>query len=141
MAARAYGKFVQHLAKADIDVDSLALGAMLVTSSYTPNYDTHEFRADVTNEVTGTGYSAGGIALTGEAATLDTTNDWLKIDANDADFGTLTVTGIAGLVIYVVTGSSATDNLVSFHSFSSQSPSGVNFTYAFHANGIGYITY
>lgn len=141
MAAAAYGKFVQHLAKADIDFDSAALGAMLVTSSYTPNYDTHEFRADVTNEVTGTGYSAGGIALAGEAITLDTTANRLKIDANDADFGTLTVSGIVGLVIYVVTGSSATDNLVSFHTFSSQSPSGVNFTYAFHADGIGYISY
>lgn len=141
MAAAAYGKFVQHLAKADIDFDTAALGALLVTSSYTPNYDTHEFRSDITNEVTGTGYSAGGIALTGEGITLDTTANRLKIDAADADFGTLTVTGITGLVIYVVTGSSATDNLVSFHSFSSQSPSGVNFTYAFHADGIGYISY
>lgn len=141
MAANAFGKFVQHLAKADIDFDSASLGAMLVTSSYTPNFDTHEFRADVTNEVSGTGYSAGGIALSGEGITLDTSANRLKIDANDADFGTLTVSGIVGLVIYVVTGSSATDNLVSFHSFSSQSPSGVNFTYAFHADGIGYISY
>lgn len=141
MAANAYGKFVQHLAKADIDFDSVSLKAMLTTTSYTPNFDTHEFRTDVTNEVTGTGYSTGGIALTGEAITLDTTNNWLKIDADDANFGTLTVSGIVKLVVYVDTGSSATDLLVSCHTFASQSPSGVNFTYAFHADGIGYISY
>ena len=33
---------------------------MLVTSSYTPDFGTHDFKSDVTNEVTGTGYSADG---------------------------------------------------------------------------------
>lgn len=141
MAANAYGKFLQHLAKADIDFDSIALKAMLCTSSYSPNFDTHEFRSDVTNEVSGTGYSAGGISLTSEAISLDTTNNRLKIDADDANFGTLTVSGITQLVVYVDTGSSATDLLVSCHTFSSQSPSGVNFTYAFNVDGIGYLSY
>lgn len=141
MTARAYGKAIQHLAKADIDFDTLSLKAMLCTSSYTPNYDTHEFRSDVTNEVTGTGYSSGGVALTGEGITLDTTNDRLKIDADDADFGTLTVTGITQMIVYVDTGSAATDLLISNHSFTSQSPSALNFVCAFHADGIGYISY
>lgn len=141
MAARAFGKFIQHVAKADIDFDTVALKAMLCTSSYTANYDTHEFRSDVTNEVTGTGYTSGGVALTAESITLDTTNDRLKIDADDVDFGTLTVTGITQMVVYVDTGSAATDILVSCHTFTSQSPSGVNFTCTVHADGLGYITY
>lgn len=141
MAANAYGKFIQHLAKADIDFDTVSLKAMLTTGTYTPDFDTHEFRSDVTNEVTGTGYSAGGVALTGEAITLDAANNRLKIDADDANFGTVTITGIEQLVVYVDTGLSTTDLLVSRHSFASQSPSGVNFTYAFHADGIGYISY
>lgn len=141
MAANAYGKFVEHLAKADIDFDTVALKAMLCGSGYTADFDAHEFRSSVTSEVTGTGYTAGGIALTGEAITLDTANNRLKIDAADADFGTLTVTGITQLVLYVDTGNAATDLLVSAHTFASQSPSGVNFTYAFHADGIGYISY
>lgn len=141
MAARAYGKFVQHVAKADIDFDTAQLKALLVGSGYTPDYDANEFRSDITSEVSGTGYTAGGISLTSESITLDTTNHRLKVDADDANFGTLTVSGIVGLVVYVDTGSSATDQLVSFHTFSSQSPSGVNFTYAFHADGILYITY
>ena len=37
--------------------------AMLVTSSYSPNFGTHDFKADVTNEVSGTGYDAGGKSL------------------------------------------------------------------------------
>lgn len=141
MTARAYGKGIQHLAKADIDWDSIALKAMICTSLYTPNFDTDEFRSSVTNEVSGSGYTAGGVALTGEAATLDTTNDRLKLDADDADFGTVTFTAGTQLIVYVDTGSSSTDILISNHSFSSQSPAGVPFKYAFHADGIGYITY
>lgn len=141
MAARAYGKFLQHVAKADVDFDTVALKAMLCGSGYTANFDTHEFRSDVTSEVTGTGYTSGGVALTGEAITLDTTNDRLKIDADVIDFGTVTITGITQLILYVDTGSAATDILVSNHTFASQSPSGVNFTCAVHADGLGYQTY
>ena len=37
---------------------------MLTTASYTPNYSTHSIKTDVTNEVSGTGYTAGGESLT-----------------------------------------------------------------------------
>lgn len=141
MTATAYGNFLLHQAKADIDWDTVSLKAMLCDSSYVPDFDADEFRADITGEVTGTGYTAGGVALTTVAISLDTTNNWLKFDADDANFGTLTVSGITQLVIYVDTGSAATDILISCHTFSTQSPSGQPFTYAFHANGMGYITY
>ena len=141
MAARAYGKGIQHLVKADIDWDTISLKAMICTATYTPNFDTDEFRSSVTGEVSGTGYTAGGVALTGESATLDTVNHRVKLDADDANFGTVTFTGGTQLIVYLDTGNAATDILISNHSFSSQSPAGVNFTYAFHADGIGYITY
>lgn len=51
---------------------SLNLGAsppiyvMLVNNSYTPDVDLHKYRSSVTaNEVSGTGYTAGGVALSG----------------------------------------------------------------------------
>ena len=44
---------------------------MLTTSSYTEDKDAHDFRNDVTNEVTGTGYTAGGNTAT-VSVTLDT---------------------------------------------------------------------
>jgi hypothetical protein len=37
---------------------------MLVSSAYTPNYDTHQYKSDVTNELsTANGYTAGGATL------------------------------------------------------------------------------
>lgn len=141
MTAQAYGKFVQHVLKGDIDFDTAALKAMVCGSGYAPDVDAHEFRSSVTSEVSGTGYTAGGVALTGVAVTLDTTNNRLKIDAADADFGTVTFTAGTQIVVYVNTGSAATDYLMSFHTFTSASPTAANFTYAWHADGIGYFSY
>ncbi len=66
-----------------IDFDSDTLKVMLVTSSYTPNADTHDFANDITNEVSTSGYSAGGKALTGLTAVSDSANGWVNIDASD----------------------------------------------------------
>ena len=60
MASLIYNSAIDEMARGDIDFDTDTFKAMLVTSSYTPNKDTHDFRDDVTNEVSGTGYTAGG---------------------------------------------------------------------------------
>src|SRR6185436_15769925 len=59
-----------------IDLDSDTLKIALTTSSYSPNKDTHDFFDDVTNEVTGTGYSAGGATLTTKTLTATAANSW-----------------------------------------------------------------
>jgi hypothetical protein len=127
----------------------LTLKAMIVGAGYTFNKDTHDYRADVTSEVSGTGYTAGGITLTGVQTALDTTNHRVEITADNADFGTVTFTAGTQIVVYIDTGSSATDRIVSVHTFSAQSPDGVNFTYAWNDDDtnpatdgvIGYISY
>jgi hypothetical protein len=48
------------------------LKVALTTSTYTPNQDTHHFFSDITNEITGTGYTAGGATLTSPTTTYDT---------------------------------------------------------------------
>lgn len=112
--------------------------ALLVGSGYSFNKD-HAFRSDLSSEVTGTGYTAGGITLANVTATYDTTNDRVKLDADDADFGSLTVSGIVAIIPYVAIGSAGTDRLISYHSFTAQNPSAQNFTYQWNANGIGYL--
>jgi hypothetical protein len=42
------------------------------TNTYAPNQDTHDFFDDVTNEVTGTNYTAGGAALASQTLTRAT---------------------------------------------------------------------
>ncbi len=54
-----------------IDWDSDVIKCTLHTSTYSPNYGTHVFQSDLTNELaTAGGYTAGGATLTGCATTL-----------------------------------------------------------------------
>jgi hypothetical protein len=58
-----------------IDLDTDTIKVALVTSSYTPNADTHEDMADITNEVTGTGYNCWRSNIGNKTVTADTTDD------------------------------------------------------------------
>ena len=64
-----------------IDFDTDTLKIMLCTSSYAPDAATQACKNSVTNEVTGTGYTAGGITLTNCTVTL--VGDTVTFDADD----------------------------------------------------------
>lgn len=54
------------------------LKVMLCTSGYTPNQNLHSYKSDVTNEVEGTGYTAGGEILTGVNLILTVRKTYLE---------------------------------------------------------------
>ena len=54
----------QYDGTAVVDWDTDTIKCALATSTFTPNQDTMDFFNDVTNEVSGTGYSARGGTLT-----------------------------------------------------------------------------
>lgn len=60
----------------EIDWDTDTIKISLHTSSYTPNLDTHDYFSDVTNEVSGTGYTSGGATLASKAMTYTAANSW-----------------------------------------------------------------
>lgn len=69
-----YNSFIDGVARGQIDLDAgLTVKAMLLTASYTPA-QAHDFRDDLTNEVTGTGYSAGGAGVTVTPLTVGASN-------------------------------------------------------------------
>jgi hypothetical protein len=74
MASLLFNSFWNDLGKGNIDMESDTIKCMLVTSSYTENKDTHTKRSDITNEITATGYTAGGKTCTVAIAT-DTATD------------------------------------------------------------------
>lgn len=117
MASLIYNSFFEDLAKADIDLDTATIKVMLVTSAYAENKDTHTKRSDVTNEVTGTGYTAGGATVTA-TVTKDTTNDRLDISLGGTTWSTSTITARKA-VYYVDTGNAATDQLIAVNDFGS----------------------
>lgn len=117
MASLIYNNALWYLVKGNIDFDSDTFKTMLVTSSYTPNKDTDDFRNDVTNEVTGTGYTAGGNSCTMTVAAIDTTNDRIEVTMGGSAWASSTITA-AGAVIYKSRGgASSADELVAYIDF------------------------
>lgn len=57
---------------------------MLTTSSYTPDQTNHNYKKDVTNEVSGSNYTAGGTALGSKTATV--TGHVFTFDCADVTF-------------------------------------------------------
>lgn len=90
---------------------------VLLVSGYTPNAKTHAKRSDVTGEVTGTGYTAGGQALASVAATVDTTNDKTLLTATNPAWSSSTISATGAVVYKHRGGASSADNLVSYVDF------------------------
>jgi hypothetical protein len=105
------------MARGAIDFDTDTFKVMLVTSSYTPDKDTHDKRNDVTNEVSGTGYTAGGVT-SACTVTKDTTNDRVTLSFAAVSWASSTITA-RGAVIYKSTGTASNDNLVAYNDFGS----------------------
>src|SRR4051812_27928528 len=87
-----YNSFKRDIMNGAINPASDTIKAMLCTSSYTPDIDAHTKRSDITNEVTGTGYTAGGMTLGSPAVTVDNTNDRGVFDAADDAWSSSTIT-------------------------------------------------
>jgi hypothetical protein len=130
MASLIYNSAIDDMARAAIDFDTDTFKAILVTSTYTPNKDTHDKRDDVTNEVSGTGYTAGGVA-SAVTVTKDTANDKVTIQFGAVSWASSTVTA-RGCVYYKARGGSASaDEIVAYNDFGSDvSSSGGTFAVA-----------
>jgi hypothetical protein len=92
VTAKLYGKFFTSAFNKEIDLDTDTIKIMLCTSSYTPDQDTHQYKSSVTNEVTGTGYTATGATLASFTVAYDTSTNVIKLDATDPSWTTSTIT-------------------------------------------------
>jgi hypothetical protein len=84
----------------------------LHTSTYVPNQDTDEFQSDLTNEVSGTGYTTGGVTLGSKTATYTGGTNTIALDAADATWASSTITARVAVVIDTQSGSSSTNPLI-----------------------------
>jgi hypothetical protein len=114
--------------------------AMLCTSAYSPKQDTHRFKSDVSNEITGTGYTPGGTALTTKTAPYDGPTNTLTLDADDPTWAGATLTA-RYLVFYIDTGTASTSPLISYVDFGADvSSSAAAFTYQLPTTGLAQYT-
>lgn len=131
------GAFVQAF---DKEVDFLAdtIKCALTTSSYSPDQDTHDYFNDVTNEVSATGYTAGGATLANKANS--NTNNVVSFDADDVTWSNSTITARRA-VYYDSTGTSSTSALLWWVDFGEdKASSSGDFTIQHHASGIATVT-
>lgn len=85
--------------------------AMLVSSSYAENRGTHTKRSDITNEISGTGYAAGGAAIT-LSTSLNTTTHKLTLSIGAVSWSSSTLTARKLIVYRARGGASSADELV-----------------------------
>lgn len=136
VTALLYGSFPAKLANKEIDFDTDTVKVALATSSYTPNQDTHDYFNDITNEVTGTGYTAGGATLASKTVTYTAGTNTQAFDAADTSWTSSTITARYA-IIYVDTGTASTSPLIGYVDFGADvvSSSGT-FTIQWSASGL-----
>jgi hypothetical protein len=116
MASFIYNSCIDDLARGAIDFDTDTFKLMLVTSSYTANKDTHLKRSSVTNEVSGTGYTAGG-AATACTVAKNTTDNRVTLTFAAVTFATSTITARGGVIYKSRGGADTADELVAYVDF------------------------
>lgn len=130
MASLIYNSCLDDMARGAIDFDTDTFKVMLVTSSYTPNKDTHDRRDDVTNEVSGTGYTAGGVT-SACTVTKDTANDKVTLSFAAVSWASSTITARAAVIYKSRGGAASADELVAYNDFGSDvSSTGATFSIA-----------
>lgn len=139
MASLIYDSFKSKIETASYNLSSDTIKVALVTSGYTPNQTMHINFSDVTNEVTGTGYTAGGATLSGLSVTTDTTNHRGVWTATNATWASSSISAAAA-VIYKSTGVAGTSALIAYIDFGGTFTTlNDTFTVAWNASGILYI--
>lgn len=134
MSSFIYGNFGKHSAGSGVNFGSDTIKVALFSNSYTPNASAHEFFSDLTNEVSGTGYTAGGTALTTKTVTFVGSSLTTFYDSADTVWSGATITARYA-VVYKSTGTPSTSPLIALIDFGSdKSSSGGDFTIQWSQN-------
>lgn len=119
-----------------VDFDTDTIKIMLTTSTYTPSA-AHLVKTSITNEVTGTGYTAGGATLT--SPTLTETGGVVTFDAANVTWAQ-NAAGFSNAryaVLYKSTGVDATSALIGYYDLlTDQANTVVPFSLIFDSLGI-----
>jgi hypothetical protein len=118
-------------------LDGHTLKLSLHTSTYTPNYDTHEFYSDLTNELAASGnYATGGKTLTGLTSGIDTGGDFAYLDGDDVLWSALTPSAaFRYAALYDTSDSNRLIFLIDFGA--NQDPAGLDFAITWPAAASG----
>ena len=129
MASGIYNRFKANLMNKEVDLEADTIKVALYNNTHVFTATDNVYTA--TDEITGTGYTAGGAALAGKAVTQAATTKW---DATDTEWTTATITAYHA-VIYDDT--HATNDLICNIDFGgAQTSTAGTFKIQWHADGI-----
>jgi hypothetical protein len=129
MASRLYNFGIKKLADGTCLWLTDDIRVALVTSSYVPNQDTHEFLSSITNELSGGGYVRK--VLAGKAITIDNANDRIGLFADNVVWTALGVAAgtPAMAIVYEHNASDAAAALIGWVEFTTPpTPNGGDWT-------------
>jgi hypothetical protein len=132
------GEGLAHFLKGDIDAVNDTLKASAHLAADTIDTDNDDYHDDATNEIAGTGYTAGGVTLANVAITHDDTNDRVEMDFDNPSWGPgATLTDVDHLRLYKDRGGAASaDEMFGHLTFdAAQSVSNATFTVEIDAEG------
>lgn len=117
------------------------VNVMLMGSAFDANVnaDTQVFRADIAGwEIAAGGnYATGGALLPGKSSSINTATDTITLTASNVVWANSTITNARYAVLYISTGSAATDILIAAYDFgTNKSSSNDNFTFTINASGL-----
>jgi hypothetical protein len=95
-----YGKAVLSVLNKEVDWGTDTIKVMLCTNSYVPDQDTHDYKSDVTNEISDASYTAGGKTLASVTIGYTAGTNIIKLDAADVTWTALTAAEIRYAVVY-----------------------------------------
>ena len=145
MAITASGLFGLSLEKMMIDtlgesIEAEDLQADLVTDTYAPNFDTHDFHADLTNIISGGNYAQE--AVTGTEVTLSggtLTYDHIDIVYDNGGSNDVTIVNAMAQALTTKVSGTATDQLIYLLDFVTAASS-TNSTFTVQINASGAFT-
>ena len=124
-----------------INFPSDTIKCSLHTSTYVPDQDTHQFQSSLTNEVTGTGYTAGGATIATPTLTYTSATNVLMLDGGDVSWASSTITARFAVVYDSTPGTAATNPLIAYVDFGADvSSSSGTFSITWDAAGIATVT-
>ncbi|BCP29618.1 hypothetical protein JF780_05850 [Mycobacterium intracellulare] len=115
VTATLYGGFLESLANKQVNLNSDTFHVMLLGSGYTPS-DAHRYQSDLgSNEIAGTGYTAGGQALEGTASSY--ASNTLTFTADNISWTDSTIAAQYAAIVDVTPGAAASNPIVGYVNF------------------------
>lgn len=133
LAMNIYQQFLVTLINKEIDLDSDTVKVMLLNTTYVPSIN-HKYTTDLSGEISGNGYTAGGVGLANKVFSV--VSGVGTFDADNALWSNLTADNIKYAVLYDDT-PQTNKPLIAYITYdTAQSAEGADFEIVWNSHGI-----